>query len=154
MPDGTDVQRFGASALGMRTSPMPDEDDELLTAEALDPSNAVTMRLSLDMPVDDLDFLDKFAAYSNALDALHAKARGGQGPRGKTKRRLWARKGLAQRLLSLRIARLRLQMQFVMSQLGPIPPPPNKDDDPKKQKAAMARLTEYAEQALALINKR
>lgn len=76
-----------------------------------------TDRFTLDVPATDASFLERFAAYRNAL----ARAQ------GKRLRRQWSRKGMAESLLAAQVDGMRQQMAEMLKDLGDLPAADDKD---------------------------
>lgn len=112
----------------------------LMSGQLVDSTlNPETKRLALDMPREDVDFLDRFASYSNEVDVLENRQR----------RRKWRRKSIAERLLSAQVTTIRAQLQAIITQLGPLPAAPDDEDDEKTQREKTAAMAKYAKAALA-----
>jgi hypothetical protein len=92
-------------------------------------------RLTLDVPADDADLMERFAAYRNALAAVQ----------GKTMRKKWTRKSLAESMLSAQCDSLREQLGEMFGAVGDLPAPPDGPDD----KAAFEAMEKYARRVLA-----
>lgn len=74
--------------------------------------NEEVARVSLDVRVRDDDFLERFAAYKNALNDVT-----------KTKlRRRWTRKSMAESLLAAQCDVLRNQLTEMVAAFGELPP--------------------------------
>jgi hypothetical protein len=108
----TDVQRKRAPPAGKPW---------LSVAGPKDDTELVVDRLSLDVGVSDLDFLDRYAAYRNASAAAG----------GKKLKRKWSRKSMGEELLALKCAELKHEMQAMFEACGELPP--------SEDKAAMER---------------
>lgn len=116
--DATDVQLFGARMPDwFRHIVAPPNDDEV-----------VTERFTLDIPRDDLEFLERFAAFRNV------RARVG----GLKLERQWSRKSLAESFLRAQLDIARSQLAGMVEACGEMPP--------KKDRAAMER---YAKKVIA-----
>lgn len=85
-------------------------------------------RLSLDITLSEIDFLERFSAYRNALAELQ----------GKKLKRKWSRKSMAESFVSAQVDSMRHQMGAMIDACGPLP-------DAKDAKA----LKKYVEAVLA-----
>lgn len=97
----------------------------------------VVVRVGVDIPSADADFLQAYAAYRNAI----AKAQGA------TLRRLWTRKTLIESLLAAMLDQHREQLRQMIDACGPLPDP--KDDEAMKRYAAkvLAWSAEFEEKS-------
>lgn len=69
-------------------------------------------RVTLELPVSDVDFIARVAEYRNTLAKVQKK-----------KIRKWSRKSLAESLLAAQVMQLRKQFADMISSCGPIPDP-------------------------------
>lgn len=97
------------------------------------------IRFTVDLPKEEAEFLERFAAYSN-VRADERKER---------LRSRWSRKNMAEALLASQVKAIRSQLEPMMSDLGPLPPAPK----PKDHEAESV-LVRYVRRALGWAAKR
>ena len=69
-----------------------------------------TDRLSLDLPLSELEFLKRFASYRNALNEAQTKAM-----------KKWTRKSTAEAFIAAQIRQVKASMKQVFEDLGELP---------------------------------
>ena len=113
------TMRFVENVPGMSVDPL---------AQAEEP----TERLSLDLSLGDMQFIERYAAYRNAMNDLQDR----------TIRQRWSRKSAAEALFVAQLRQLRVTMSEVFEDLGEFPPAEDKD-----------AMRTYAEKVLARTEK-
>jgi hypothetical protein len=127
LSEGFDVARNG-----LALADPGDDEDELPPGV----SDAKVKTLSFDLPLEDLDWLGRYAEYRNALQLVLAEEADAK------PRRKWSRKSLGERLLSKQIEAKREKLRKVIDTLGELP---DADD--------VDAMKKYAKRALALVKK-
>lgn len=90
--------------------------------------------VSIDVPVDDLDWLERYAEYRNALAAVEAAET-------KTKaHRQNSRKSLTEGLLRQKVAEKRAKMAVVIGALGPLPAADDREAMEKYARRWLSRM--------------
>lgn len=89
--------------------------------------------VSIDVPVEDLEWLERYAEYRNAIAAVEAAET-------KTKaHRQNSRKSITEMLLRTEIARRRVKMSVVIGALGPLPEATDREAMEKYARRWLAR---------------
>jgi hypothetical protein len=138
MRNSTAVQlseRLGVGTLGTALAdPGMEEDDEKPTS----PGVVRVKAFSIELPVDEIDWADRYAEYRNALGEAEAE----EADDGSKLPKRWSRKSLLESQLLARLRRTRKLLDPIVAELGPLPE--------ASDKLAMKR---YAKRALALVKK-
>jgi hypothetical protein len=79
----------------------------------------MTERLSLDVPVRVVDFIERYSAYRNALAKVQAKAQGA--PKTRKLGRQWSRKSMAESFIATQYNAMQQQLSDLISACGEIP---------------------------------
>lgn len=122
----------------MRRLTLADPGDNRLKKRDL--SGVAVTPISVSIPVEDHDWLNRFAKYLNELVKAEYRLKGGKPPKGEADQ---SRAGLAQEGLLAYVEAKRAEMQAIIEQLGELPDP--------KDKLALKR---YATKAVELEQRR